>query len=119
MAEYKPKSQAAYKSAIVKSMKSMKTYKPEFDLTISTLANIMHLRDLNMQEWIDAGFEQVSRYTNRAGFENVSKSAYYLNNLQYNEQILKYSKALGLAPGDAKKMGVSFEPEEEDLSEYE
>lgn len=107
----------SYIKKITECMKSMRTYRPEFDMMIDTMSEISFLRDQNMKEWKEKGFEQVASYTNKANATNLTKSPYFLNNLQYNEQILKYGKALGLTPSDAQKLGVEVE-EDDGLDEF-
>lgn len=91
-------------------MQRLGTYKEEFVILIDTMAQICADRDENLKEWKAYSKEQGSKnklmameYTNKAGATNLSKSPYYLNNLQFNEQILKYGKALGLTPTDINK----------------
>lgn len=108
-----------YVAIIVDQMKSLGTYREEFSIAIETLAQIMENRDRNAKEWRkeDRG-KMIIEYTNRGGQTNKLKSPYYLNDLQYNEQILKYCSRLGLTPGDAKKMGVVLDEEEDGLAQF-
>lgn len=107
-----------YKKRIKKSMENLGTYKSEFDMLIETMATIMSLRDANLEEWEKENMAQVAIFTNTAGASNVQKSPYFINNLQYNEQILKYGKALGLTPDGAKNLGALVSEPEFNLDEY-
>lgn len=109
---------AGYKKQIIEIMSSLKTYRQEFDFAIETLADICSQRDSNLKEWKEAGGKQVVEYTNKGGATNLNKSPYFLNNLQYNEQILKYLKELGLTPANASRLGVSLSEEKDDLDEF-
>lgn len=111
---------AGYKKRLIEILTSMKTYRSEFDFIIETLAGICEQRDRNLKEWHEIGEDkQVVAYTNKGGATNLSRSPFFDNNLKYNEQILKYSKELGLAPSTATKLGVSLADESDDLNEYE
>lgn len=104
-----------YKEKIVKELQSLKIYKEEFDLLISVLAQICEHRDKNLEEWEREGnMDMVIYYTNKGGATNISKSPYYLNDLQFNEQILKYCKELCLSPSGLKKLGQSNDDTESD-----
>ena len=90
---FKPKKAAVYKARIIKDLKALGTYRPEFDMVIETLAMIYEQRDKNLAKWEELdNFAPVCEYTNKAGATNLSKHPCYLNNLQYHEQILKYTK---------------------------
>lgn len=110
---------AKHKEIVVQRMKSLGVYKPEFECAIDTLAGILEDKDRNRKQWRKDGMEMVIEYTNKGGSTNKSKSPYYLNDLQYNEQILKYSKALGLTPIDAIRLGVTLEEEIDSTAEFE
>lgn len=107
----------AYKKRIVEYMKNLGTYKEEYQIAIDTLSHICELRDANMAEWKNNGYQMVTEYTNKAGATNVTKTQYYLNNLQFNDQILKYLRELGLSPTAMKRSQVA-EDEKDELQEF-
>lgn len=118
--KYKVKSVESYKQEIIGNLETMGIYRPEFDRMIETLATIYNLRDINMREWeARDNFCPVTTYTNKANATNISKHPCFLNNLQYHEQILKYEKALGITPSEAKKLNVALEKEDKTLAEFE
>ncbi len=108
----------AYQKQFTKIMQGMKIYRPDFDYTIKVASSICELRDRNLEQWKERGYEMVTPYKNKAGAENLNKSPFFLNNLQFNEQLLKYLKALGLTPADASRLGVELVEEHDDLDEY-
>lgn len=110
---------AKYVSRLTEACKTLGTYREEFDILIENLAQIMHLRDLNMKDWEAAGFKMVAEYTNKASATNLTKSPYFVNNLQYQEQILKYMSALGITPRDAKRIGIEISDEENELDAFD
>lgn len=104
-----------YVSEITNQLKSLNLYREEFCIIIETLATICADRDANREEWDEKeGMSMVTEYTNSAGKTNLQKSPYYLNNLQYNEQILKYCKELCLSPSGLNKVGKNLAVETED-----
>lgn len=114
-----------YKKLIIEQMKQLAIYQPEYDLLISTLAQTCEDRDMNNKEWLESSKENgykhkqmVIQYTNKAGATNISKSPYYLNNLQFNEQILKYCKELCLSPSGIKKLGNPLEEKEDAFERF-
>lgn len=111
-------SKKEYKEKFIQTLKAMKTYRVEFDYTIEVLSSICELRDMNLKEWKKDHYRMAVPYTNKAGAENLSKSPYFLNNLQFNEQILKYVKSLGLTPADANRLGIELSETGDDIDAY-
>lgn len=105
-----------YRELIIKQMKDLTIYQEQYSVLIDTLAQTCEFRDRNMEEWKDSGGAMVIEYTNKAGATNISKSPYYLNNLQFNEQILKYCKELCLSPSGTNKLG---NPQAEQTDDFE
>lgn len=106
-----------YVNAITKDMQNLNIYREEYALLVETLAQTCAFRDKNMAEWEESGFQMAIEYTNKAGATNISKSPYYLNNLQFNEQILKYCKELCLSPSGISKLGNPTTEEKDQLEE--
>lgn len=104
-----------YVKEITRQLKSLNLYREEFSILIETLATTCADRDANREEWKkNENMSMVTSYTNTAGKTNIQKSPYYLNNLQYNEQILKYSKELCLSPSGLNKVGKNLAAEPDD-----
>ncbi len=94
-----------YRKLIIQQMKELSTYQEQYQLLIDTLADICEQRDNNLRQWKKNGFEMVVPFTNKANQTNYMKSPYFLNNIQYNDQILKYCRELGISPLGIKKLG--------------
>lgn len=107
-----------YRELIINQMTELGIYQKQYDLLIDTMAMTCELRDQNLAEWSRAGFAMVIQYTNKAGATNISKSPFFLNNLQFNEQILKYGKELGLSPSATKKLGNPLAEAKDDFDEF-
>lgn len=93
-----------YKKLIIKNMKSVGTYKPEFDKVITNLANIYVDMDIAREQFESTGGKLVVQHTNKNGSTNLVKNPFYLiiEGLQAN--ILQYSRELGLTPIGLKKI---------------
>ena len=107
-----------YKKLIIKDMKDLCIYQEQFNLLIDTLAQTCEFRDKNQEEWKKSGGKMVIEYTNKAGATNISKSPYYLNNLQFNEQILKYCKELCISPSGMNKLGHPNDNDKDEFADF-
>lgn len=85
-------------------MKQLGTYKKEFDLTINTLAKMLHDYDTAEQAFIDSGGELIIEHTNKAGATNIVKNPYYLIIENLRVSMLQYMRELGLTPTGLKKI---------------
>jgi len=118
---YKVKTKNAYKKEIIQQMKELCIYQQQYEILIDILAETCHMRDKNMQEWLDPELGKglnTMLYTNKAGATNLSRSPYYLNNLQFQEQILKYCKELCLSPSGINKLGHPNEGATDEFDEF-
>lgn len=93
-----------YKKKIIEDMKSVGTYKPEFDKVITNLANIYVDIDVARKQFDASGGKLVVQHTNKNGSTNLVKNPFYLiiEGLQTN--VLQYSRELGLTPMGLKKI---------------
>lgn len=107
-----------YKKTIIEDMKALCIYQPQYDILIDTLAQTCEFRDKNMEEWKKAGGQMVILYTNKGGATNPLKTPYYMNNLQFNEQILKYCKELCISPSGMNKLGHPNDEGKDDFEEF-
>lgn len=83
------------------------TYKPYFDNVISTLAQILEVRDLTYKQWVDEGSEPVIIHTNKAGEPNPTKNPLLTMVNDLNTQALAHWKELGLTASSLKKINES------------
>ena len=93
-----------YKKIIIEDMKSVGTYKPQFDKVISNLAVVYADMDNAREQFDKSGGSMVVKHTNKNGSTNLVKNPFYLviEGLQGN--ILQYSRELGLTPMGLKKI---------------
>lgn len=94
----------AWKMKIKKACKQAGTYRPFFDMTIDTLADILEKRDKAEQEFKDSGSETIVEHTNKGGATNKEQNPalQLINN--YNRDALTYWRDLGLTPSGLKKI---------------
>lgn len=80
------------------------TYRPYFDSTINTLAEIMAKRDQAAKQFEASGGELVVEYTNKAGATNMMKNPLLVIWEDMNKEALAYWRDLGLTPAGLKKI---------------
>lgn len=102
--EKKAKSAAAWAGVIKKATEAAGTYRPFFDQTIKTLAQVMHERDAVMIAYEEAGAEPVVEHTNNDGHTNYTKSPFLMMWDALTTTALGYWRDLGLTPAGLKKI---------------
>lgn len=80
------------------------TYRPCFDYTIVTLAEILEKRDEAAQAYADYGSVPLLPYTNKGGSTNLVKNPAIILWDDLNKSALAYWRDLGLTPAGLKKI---------------
>lgn len=80
------------------------TYRPYFDYTILTLAEILEKRDETAQAYKDYGSVPVIPFTNKGGATNLVKNPAIILWDDLNKSALAYWRDLGLTPAGLKKI---------------
>src|SRR5574344_980268 len=93
-----------YKNSIIENMKAVGTYKEEFTDIINSLANIYYDYDDACDKFIKSGSNFMIKHTNKSGATNIVKNPYYLVIEGLRQNILAYSRELGLTPAGLKKI---------------
>lgn len=93
-----------YRQRIIKAMKSLGTYKPEFGATIDELARMYEELDKVRELFAKTGGNYVIKHTNKNGSENLVKNPVYHTIEGMQARILTYNKELGLTPAGLKKI---------------
>ena len=107
MSKKQPKTEQHYRNDIVKKMRALGVYHAEFAHTIDTLARTLYDYDRTLKSFEDSGGNVVIKHTNKAGATNATKNPYYLALEGMREDILAYSRELGLTPSGLKKINES------------
>lgn len=94
-------SRASYKTRITRAMKSLGTYRKEYDLTIGMLANLQEQYEQLNRTYMDEGLPY---YEDTQTGRKKSPIVTTLESLR--KDILAYQTALGLTPAGAKKLDM-------------
>lgn len=89
---------------IKKACEDAGTYRPFFDYTIETLADILEKRDDAEKAYVAFGSEPLVAYTNKGGSTNLIKNPALLLWDELNKSALAYWRDLGLTPAGLKKI---------------
>lgn len=104
---------STYKKKIIQDMKSIGTYKPEFEKVIDNLANIYEDMDIAREQFYKSGGNIVVKHTNKNGNTNLVKNPFFLAIEGLQNNILMYNRELGLTPAGYRKIkGDAAVPEE-------
>lgn len=97
----------AYQRKIKKHMKALDTYKDEFNKSIEILAQMLADFDIAYEQFVHSGGEFITAHTNKNGSTNKVKNPYYLVIEGLRQDILQYSRELGLTPTGLKKLNAA------------
>lgn len=93
-----------YRKEIIKKMKNVGTYNTSFEYTISTLATVMEDYDKTCDLFQATGGNIIVKYTNKNGSTNPVKNPLYLAIEKQRDDIITYSRELGLTPAGLKRI---------------
>lgn len=85
-------------------MKSIGTYKVEFDKVIDNLAKMYEDMDTVREQFEKSGGNIVVKHTNKSGATNWVKNPFFLVIEGLQDRILMYNRELGLTPAGIKKI---------------
>lgn len=106
-----------WKDRLVKACQDAKTYKPFFEDTIDSLAQILETRDKVHQQYIDEGAEPtIIKYTDRSNQPNIYKNPMLIMENELHSLALTYLRDLGLTPQGLKKLNVDIVKDENSAS---
>lgn len=98
------KTERQYKSAVVRCMKSLGTYRPEFARMAQRVAAMYVKRDEIEQQFAENGGRIMIEYTNKNGVTNLVKNPLWVALNEMNSNLLIYERELGLTPAGLKKL---------------
>ena len=93
-----------WKEKIILECDRAGTYKEYFDSVIDTLAQILEIRDITHEKWVEEGCEPTVIHVNKAGEPNSTKNPLLTLENDLNSQALAYWNSLGLTPSGFKKI---------------
>lgn len=94
-----------WRTKIIEATKEVGTYKPSFEMVITTLAEIMERRDDAIEKFYASGGETVVVHINtRGGGENMVKNPALAVVDDMDKTALAYWRDLGLTPAGLKRI---------------
>lgn len=93
-----------YKKEIIKKMKNVGTYNISFIYTIDTLAKVLADYNKTTDQFQSTGGNIIVKHTNKNGSTNVVKNPLYLAIEKLRDDIISYSRELGLTPAGLKRI---------------
>ena len=95
---------ATWKRRIKQACEEAGTYRPFFELTIASLAEILEIRDRAMEQYQASGSNPVITHTNKAKEKNIVKNPALAMYNDLNYTALAYWRDLGLTPAGLKRI---------------
>lgn len=92
------KTKKAFISEIKRQMKSLGTYKKEYDRMIEIFAGMLHQYYVFEEQFAESGYKITELYTNKAGATNERKTPLYTAMESLRKDIATYSDRLCLNP---------------------
>lgn len=98
------KLEARYKRQVVRKMKGVGTYNVSFMHTINVLAQVLADYEETIEVFERTGGQKVIKHTNKAGATNIIKNPLYQAIEKLRDDIITYSRELGLTPAGLKRI---------------
>lgn len=95
---------STYKKRIIEDMTAIGTYRPEFDEAIKTLSKIYENLDAAQKQFKNSGSQFLITTKNKSGNDSYIKNPLYRAIEDMSNQILIYSRELGLTPRGLKQI---------------
>lgn len=101
-----------WKIKIKKACVALGTYKPEFDMTIDSLAEIKVLRQQALKQFKADGGEAIIEHTNQGGATNLAKHPAISVLIELYSQELSYQREMGLTAKGLRSLGMDMDEEQ-------
>ena len=85
-------------------MQALNIYKPEYEYAVKGLARALTDMEKMLDLFDKSGGQIMVKHTNKVGATNVVKNPFYLAIETLRQDILAYSRELGLTPAALKKI---------------
>lgn len=89
---------------IVEDMKRVNTYNPSFDTVVDVLAQTLHEYKETTKKFAESGGHIIIKHTNKNGSTNIVKNPLYLALEKLRDDVIAYSRELGLTPAGLKRL---------------
>ena len=98
------KAEMRYKKQIINKMKQVGTYNTSFMYTINTLAKVLADYEETINLYERTGRQKIVKHTNKSGATNIIKNPLYQAIEKQRDDIIAYSRELGLTPAGLKRI---------------
>ncbi len=98
------KAEKRYKKQIINKMKQVGTYNASFMYTINTLAKVLADYEETINLYERTGRQKIVKHTNKSGATNIIKNPLYQAIEKQRDDIIAYSRELGLTPAGLKRI---------------
>lgn len=98
------KAEMRYKKQIINKMKQVGTYNASFMYTINTLAKVLADYEETINLYERTGRQKIVKHTNKSGATNIVKNPIYQAIEKQRDDIIAYSRELGLTPAGLKRI---------------
>lgn len=95
-----------WREILIKKCEEAGTYRPFFDTVIEVLAQLLERREDAVAKFEATGGNTVVSHTNKAGATNIVKHPALAVIEKMDDQILAYSRELGLTPAGYKRLNA-------------
>lgn len=98
------KAEQEHRFEIIDNMKRVHTYNPSFDAAVNVLARTMHEYEDTTKKFNESGSHIIIKHTNKNGSTNIVKNPLYLALEKLRDDVIAYSRELGLTPAGLKRL---------------
>ena len=98
------RAKSTIKKQIIKEMKGLNIYKPEYRTTIDIYADMIQQYEIFQELFEQSGYQVEEEYTNKAGATNMRKTPLLTTIEKLRVDIAKYSDMLCLNPKALEKV---------------
>jgi Phage terminase, small subunit len=85
------------------------TYRPQFDRTIRTYAEMSYDYKILMRQFEESNDQYIDEYTNKSGATNAMTTAIYSEIKMIRKEMVTYESILGLTPAGLKKINKEMD----------
>jgi hypothetical protein len=94
---------------VIEDMKAVGTYRPQFDRTVRTYAEMSYDYKILLRQFENSGDQFVDEYTNKSGATNAMTTAIYSEIKTIRKEMVTYESILGLTPAGLKRINKEMD----------
>jgi Phage terminase, small subunit len=94
---------------VKEDMEVVGTYRPQFDRTIRTYAEMTYDYKILMRQFEESNNQYIDEYTNKSGATNAMTTAIYSEIKMLRKEMITYESILGLTPAGLKKINKEMD----------